>query len=287
MDINSVFELNNGVRMPVLGLGVFRAPMGETTRSAVRTALEYGYRLVDTARIYCNEKSVGRGIRDSGIRREDIFVTTKLWRTNWQEPRRGLEESLERLGLDYVDLYLLHWPFKGYEQAYLELEKLQKEGLCRAIGVSNFKLHHLKSLKEAGATVRPAVNQIECHPYNQEQEMLDYCNKKGIVITAYSPLGGQGHEIIFDPRIASLSSYYKVTPAQLILRWHLQRGIAVIPKSVHQERILENSRLFSFQISEDDMAALASLNKDEKRAFDPDLIDSRPESSYPPIVQED
>ena len=135
LNINSCVELNNGVKMPYLGLGVFRSPAGEVTRSAVRTALENGYRMVDTARIYCNERSVGRGLQDSALPREQYFVTTKLWKSDWSNPRQGLEQSLERLQLDYVDLYLLHWPFKGFAQAYLELEKLQQEGLCRAIGV--------------------------------------------------------------------------------------------------------------------------------------------------------
>lgn len=286
MDIKSFVELNNGVKMPMLGLGVFRAPAGEETRSAVRTALEYGYRMVDTARIYCNEKSVGRGIKDSLVPRDQVFVTTKLWKSDFEDPRRGLTESLKRLGLDYVDLYLLHWPFKGYEQAYLVLEQLQKEGLCRAIGVSNFKIHHIESLFKSGATVMPQVNQVETHPQNSEDELLNYCRQHNIVVEAYSPLGGEGNSLIGDPRIQSLANYLKVTPAQVLLRWNMQRGVVVIPKSVHPERILENSQLFSFELNQDDMDAIDSMNANLRRAFDSDRIDQRPEASFPKIIEE-
>lgn len=287
MDINSCVELNNGVRMPYLGLGVFRSPAGEVTRSAVRTALEYGYRMIDTARIYCNEKSVGRGIKDAHKDRDQVFVTTKLWKSDWQNPRQGLLQSLERLQLDYIDLYLLHWPFKGFEQAYLELEKLQQEGLCRAIGVSNFKIHHLQALEQAGAKIVPQVNQVECHPQNDESELLNYCRQHGIVLEAYSPLGGEGQLLVSDPRIQSIAEYLKVTPAQVLLRWNLQRGVVVIPKSVHPERILVNSKLFDFELSQADMEAISSMNANMRRAFDSDRIDQRPESTFPRIVEED
>lgn len=287
LKLDSCFDLNDGNRIPVLGLGVFRTPSGEITRNAVRTALEYGYRHIDTARVYCNEKSVGRAIKDTMIPREQIFITTKLWKSDWENPREGLMKSLERLQTDYIDLYLLHWPFKGFEKAYLELEKLKAEGLIKSIGVSNFKIHHLKELKNAGATICPAVNQVECHPANSESELLEYCTKKGIVLTAYSPLGGQGRTLVNDPRIIGLADYYKVTPAQLILRWNLQRGVVVIPKSVHPERILENSGLFNFEISKDDQDSIDSINTNEKRAFDSDRIDFRPQESFPVLTEEE
>lgn len=287
MDINSCVELNNGVKMPYLGLGVFRAPAGEITRSSVRTALEYGYRMVDTASVYCNEKSVGRGIKDSQVTREQIFVTTKLWKSDWDNPRQGLLDSLQRLQLDYVDLYLLHWPFKGFAQAYLELEKLQQEGLCRAIGVSNFKIHHLQELEQAGCTVTPQVNQVECHPQNDEAELLNYCRQHNIVVEAYSPLGGEGHSLVGDPRIQSIANYYKVTPAQVLLRWNIQRGVVVIPKSVHIERIKINSQLFDFELSQDDMDSISSINTNMRRAFDSDHIDQRPDSTFPKLEEED
>lgn len=287
MDINSVIELNNGVRMPLLGLGVFRCPMGEQTRAAVRTAIEYGYRMIDTARIYCNEKSVGRGIRDTSLSREDIFVTTKLWRTDFDNPRRGLEQSLERLGMDYVDLYLLHWPFDGYQKAYLELEKLLDEGLCRAIGVSNFTIKHLEELKKAGAKVIPQVNQTECHPQNIESELLAYCRRTGTAFEAYSPLGGEGNSLISDPRLASIADYYKVTPAQIMLRWNMQRGVIVIPKSVRAERIKQNSDLYGFELTPDDMDSIEDINANLRRAYDPDRINMRPQATFPKIVEED
>ena len=165
--------------------------------------------------------------------------------------------------------------------------RLKAEGLVKSIGVSNFKIHHLKELKASGATVRPAVNQVECHPANSENELLEYCTKKDIVLTAYSPLGGQGRTLVNDPRIIGLASYYKVTPAQLILRWNLQSGVVVIPKSVHPERILENSKLFNFEISKDDQDAIDSINTNERRAFDSDRIDLRPKESFPVLIEEE
>ena len=286
MDSKTWVELNNGVKMPLLGLGVFRSQAGEETRSAVRTALEYGYRMIDTARIYCNERSVGRGLKDSMVPRSEIFVTTKLWKDDFGDARRGLEQSLERLGLDYVDLFLLHWPFKGFEQAYLVLEQLQQEGLCRAIGVSNFKPHHIEELRAAGATVMPQVNQVECHPHNSADELLNFCRQRNIVVEAYSPLGGEGRTLISDPRITSLADYLKVTPAQVILRWNIQRGVVVIPKSIHTERIKENSHVFEFELSQDDMDTISSINANLRRAYDSDRIDQRPASTFPKIVEE-
>lgn len=286
MDTKTWVELNNGVKMPLLGLGVFRASAGEVARSAVRTALEYGYKMIDTARIYCNERSVGRGIKDSVVPREQVFVTTKLWKDDFNDPRRGLEQSLERLDMDYVDLFLLHWPFKGFAQAYLVLEQLQKEGLCRAIGVSNFKPHHIEELFAAGAMVMPQVNQVECHPQNSEDELLNFCRQRNIVVEAYSPLGGEGQTLMSDPRIVSLAEYLKVTPAQVILRWNIQRGVVVIPKSVHAERIKENSHVFEFELSQDEMDAISSINTNLRRAYDSDRIDQRPASTFPKIVEE-
>lgn len=286
LTIDSTVTLNNGVKMPLLGLGLFHTSSGEVARQAVRCALEYGYRMLDTARVYCNEKSVGRGIADSGIAREQIFVTTKLWQSDWDDPRRGLEGSLERLGLEYIDLFLLHWPFKGFEKAYLELEKLQKEGLCRAIGVSNFRIHHLKALEEAGATVVPQVNQMEIHPVNTEEELCTYCRKKGIVMEAYSPLGGEGRLLIDDPRLIGICNYYKITPSQAILRWDIQRGIVVIPKSVHPERILLNSKLYDFDLSLQDLEIISDMNSNERRNYDPDKIDNRPRELTPKLIDE-
>ena len=243
--------LNTGVKMPLEGFGVFQIPDPEQCERVVYDAIKTGYRLLDTAAAYRNERAVGEGIRESGLPRGEVFVTTKLWRSDWDNPRRGLEESLKRLDLDYVDLYLLHWPFKGFEKAWRVLEELQQEGLTRNIGVSNFKIHHLKELKASGATVRPQINQVECHPANAENELLKYCTERGIVLTAYSPLGGMGRTLTDDPRLTSLASYYHVTPAQLILRWNLQRGVAVIPKSVRPERIEENFHIWDFALTDE------------------------------------
>ncbi len=283
--IRAVCRLNNGVEMPYLGLGVFRTPSGEVTQQAVKNALECGYRHIDTARAYCNEKSVGRAIKASGLKREEIFVTTILWRFDFENPRRGLVQSLERLGLDYLDLYLLHWPFAHYVEAYAEVLKLQQEGLCRAVGVSNFKIHHLEDLKQAGLPA-PQVNQVECHPENAENELLSWCNKEGIVLEAYSPLGGQGHTLMENPVICGIAARHQVLPVQVILRWNLQRGVIVIPKSVKAERIKDNAGLFNFSLSDADMAAINALNQDLRRAYDSDLIQVRPESDYPLLVEE-
>jgi len=184
LSLKSTINLNNDVKMPLLGLRVYKMKGGEETYKTVRDALDVGYRLIDTARIYCNEKAVGKAVRDSGIPRNEIFITTKLWVTDFDNPRQALLDSLKRLGLDYVDLYLIHWPVKGYETAYLELEKLQQESLCRAVGVSNFKIHHIESLFEHGATVVPQVNQTEIHPLNTEEELMGWCRRKKIAVEA-------------------------------------------------------------------------------------------------------
>ncbi len=276
LSIKSCFQLNNGVMMPVLGLGVFKSPSGDITREAVKTALSIGYRMIDTARAYGNERSVGEGIAQSGIPREEIFVTTKLWKTDFADPRKGLTDSLKRLKLDYVDLFLLHWPFKGFGETWIKLEQLQKEGLCRAIGVSNFRIHHLEELKKGGISVIPQVNQMEIHPVNTEEDLCNYCRRNHIQMEAYSPLGGEGRLLVDDPRLVGMREYYKRTPAQIILRWNLQRGIVVIPKSVHEERIRENAGLFDFDLSQGDLATISDMNANDRRNYDPDAIDKRP-----------
>lgn len=286
LSLKSTINLNNDVKMPLLGLRVYKMKGGAETYKTVRDALDVGYRLIDTARIYCNEKAVGKAVRDSGIPRNDIFITTKLWVTDFDNPRQALLDSLKRLVLDYVDLYLIHWPVKGYETAYLELEKLQHEGLCRAIGVSNFKIHHIESLFEHGATVVPQVNQTEIHPLNTEEELMGWCRRKKIAVEAYSPLGSEGRLILDDPRLICMRDYYKAAPSQILLRWCIQRGIVAIPKANTKEKLIQNSELYNFDISNSDLETISDMNCNDRRNYDPDKIDDRPKVMYPKIVEE-
>lgn len=268
-------KLNNGVSIPQLGFGVFRAADGDETENAVRWALEAGCRHIDTAKIYGNEASVGRAMRASGVRREEIFLTTKLWTTDVREgrTRAAFEESLAALGTDYVDLYLIHWPAEGFIQAWAEMEALYREGRIRAIGVSNFHRQHLEALARA-ADVRPAVNQIESHPYLTNQPLIDSCIAQGIAVEAWSPLGGslKKADILHDPTILALAQKYGRSAAQITLRWHLQRGVIVIPKSVHRERIASNLAVFDFALCEEDMAAISALNRNLRVGSDPDCF---------------
>lgn len=266
-------QLNNGISIPQLGFGVFRAADGAETESAVRWALEAGYRHIDTAKIYGNEASVGRAIRASGLPREEIFLTTKLWTEDVRagRTREAFEESLAALGTDYVDLYLIHWPAKGFAAAWAEMEKLYAEGRVRAIGVSNFHQHHLDELAQT-AKVKPAVDQIESHPYLTNQPLIDDCRARGIDVEVWSPLGGSlgKANILQDETILALAQKYGKSPAQIAIRWHLQRGVVVMPKSVHQERIAANFNVFDFALSGEDMAAISALNRDLRVGSDPD-----------------
>ena len=270
----SYVQLNNGVRIPQLGLGVFQNPDGEQTRNAVRWALEAGYRHIDTAKIYGNEESVGQGIRESGVARDEIFLTTKLWNEDIRQGRAkaAFEESLKALGTDYVDLYLIHWPADSYEQAWADLEELYAQGRIRAIGVSNFHRHHLERLEQS-AKVVPAVNQIESHPYLSNQELIDHCHGKGIAVQVWSPLGGTGGNLMEDGVLRTLAEKYGKTPAQIILRWDIQRNVIVIPKSTHQDRIISNREIFDFELSLEDMAAISALNRNQRVGADPDHFD--------------
>lgn len=265
--------LNNGVKIPQIGLGVFRTPDGADTANAVKWAIEAGYRHIDTAKVYGNEKSVGEGIRMSGVDRRDIFVTTKLWNEDIRQGRtkEAFLQTLEDMGLDYIDLYLIHWPANGYEKAWADMEDLYKAGKIKAIGVSNFNVHHLETLSE-NWTVVPAVNQIEIHPYYANIENVEYAKKNGIAIEAYSPLGGNGAGTLENEVIIALADKYGKTPAQIVLRWELQRGIIVLPKSTHQERIISNFEVFDFELSEGDMNAINELNKNEKHGSDPETF---------------
>ncbi|MDQ0362751.1 aldo/keto reductase [Breznakia pachnodae] len=259
--------MNDGKEIPTIALGVWRS--GDDTKNAVLTALEAGYRHIDTASVYKNEEAVGEAIKESGIPREEIFVTTKLWNEDIQsgEVKKALEESLKKLGLDYVDLYLIHWPIEGYKEAYLEMEKLQSEGLIRSIGVSNFKVHHMKALLEV-ANVKPAVNQMEFSPLMQDNDILNYCNDNHIVLEAWSPLGSGS--CLSIPEIQDLATKYSKSTAQIILRWLYQKGIVILPKSVHKNRILENKAIFDFTLTIDDISIMDGLNQDKRVGPDPD-----------------
>jgi methylglyoxal/glyoxal reductase len=265
--------LHNGVKMPWLGLGVWKAKAGEEVEQAVRWALEAGYRSIDTAAIYRNEEGVGKALKESGVSREDVFVTTKVWNADqgYETTLKAFEESRRRLGLEFIDLYLIHWPVKGkYKETWKALEKLYKDGYVRAIGVSNFQVHHLQDVM-ADTEIKPMVNQVEFHPYLTQKELLAFCREHQIQLEAWSPLM-QG-EVVNVPLIRELAEKYGKTPAQIVLRWDLQHGVVTIPKSVKKERILENAAVFDFELSAEDMAKLDALNRNHRFGPDPDNFD--------------
>jgi diketogulonate reductase-like aldo/keto reductase len=262
-------QLNTGAKIPQLGLGVWQIPRGEPTRAAVRHALELGYRHVDTARVYGNESEVGAAIRDSGVPREEVFVTTKLWNDDQGADRalRAFEGSLKRLQLDYVDLFLLHWPVAGKRlESWRVLESLHDDGRARAIGVSNFLPNHLDELL-AAARIVPAVDQIEVSPFLQQRETRAVCARHGIVVEAYSPLT-HGHRLD-HPRLCEIAGKVKRTPAQVLLRWAVQHAMVVLPKSAHRERIAENGAIFDFQLDAEAMAALDGCEEGLVTGWDP------------------
>ncbi|MCG7320094.1 aldo/keto reductase [Brevibacillus laterosporus] len=264
--------LANGVVKPWLGLGVYKADDGAEVEQAIRMALEAGYRSIDTAAIYENEAGVGKAIRDSKIPREEIFVTTKVWNTEqgYESTLQAFDTSLQKLGLDYIDLYLVHWPVPGkYRGTWRALETLYKKGLVRSIGVSNFHIHHLEDLLSV-CEVKPMLNQIEMHPYLIQKELRQYCEQHGIYVEAWRPLMRGNLEV---PLLQEMAERYQKTPAQIVLRWDLQHKVLVIPKSVRKERIIENAGLFDFELTDEDMAMLDSLNRDQRFGPDPDHFD--------------
>lgn len=269
--IDSTVELLNGVHMPRLGLGVWRAEEGTETYDAVAAALQIGYRSIDTASLYGNESSVGQAIRDSGIPRGDIFVTTKVWNDEqgYDSTKEAFARSLDRLSMDYVDLYLVHWPIAGkYKETYRALEDLYEEGLVRSIGVSNFLIHHLEDLM-GDCRIKPMVNQVELHPLLTNKKLHMFCRKEGIQIESWRPLM-QGRLDI--PLLQELASANGKTAAQIVIRWHLQNGIVTIPKSIQRERIEENADVFDFELSPEDMVRIDELNENHRFGADPDNI---------------
>lgn len=268
-----IWKLNNGVDIPSVGYGVFKVKEGDEVYASVLEALKAGYRLIDTAAIYGNEEGVGRALKDSGIPREEIFLTTKLWNTDqgYDKALKAFEVSLEKLGTDYVDLYLVHWPGKDkYVESYQALEKLFQEKRVRAIGVCNFHIHHLEKLL-AETKIIPAINQIELHPLMNQKAIRDFCRERGIQVEAWGPLM-QGKEDLAAPVIVELSEKYAKSPAQIILRWHFQNGVIAIPKSVTPSRIKENISLFDFVLSEEDMAKIDAMNIDKRLSSNPDTM---------------
>ena len=271
-------RLNNGVEIPQLGFGVYQVPP-EDTADAVATALEIGYRHIDTAEMYGNEKGVGEAVERSGLDRGEVFVTSKL--NNGFHRRddalRAFDQSLGDLGFEYLDLFLVHWPLPGIDVDYVEtwkaMEEIYASGRCRAIGVSNFQAHHLRRLFSQ-AQVRPAVNQIEVHPYLTQEELRAFDADHEIVTEAWSPIA-QG-KVLDDPVVLRVAERYSRTPAQVVLRWHVQRGDVVFPKSVNRERMQQNFELFDFDLDGDAMGDLSALDRGERTGPDPDTFNYIP-----------
>ncbi|QGK71715.1 aldo/keto reductase [Allosaccharopolyspora coralli] len=266
--------LNTGNTIPQLGFGVFQIPADEVVEP-VKTALEAGYRSIDTAAVYGNEEGVGKAIAESGLARDDLFVTTKLWndRHNYDEALRAFDESLDKLGLDYVDLYLIHWPYPGqdlYVDAWKALQKLHSDGRAKNIGVSNFQIHHLRRLFEETDVV-PAVNQVELHPNLPQGDLRAFHAEHDITTEAWSPLG-QGKGLLDDETLRALADKYGKSPAQIVLRWHLQLGNVVIPKSATPARVRENFEVFDFELADDDMAAVTALDTGTRVGPNPDEL---------------
>lgn len=270
ISITDCAVLNNGVKMPWLGLGVFKVEDGGLVSEVVKTGVRAGYRSIDTAMVYRNETGVGEGIRDCGVPREELFITSKVWNADqgYESTLRAYEESLERLGLDHLDLYLVHWPVKGkYVDTWRALVELYKRGAVRAIGVSNFQIHHLEDvIRDSG--VVPMVNQIEYHPHLSQKPLLAFCKQHGVQPEAWGPLA-QGR-LTDHPALADIGAKYGKTPSQVMLRWDLQNGVVTIPKSIREERLKENAAIFDFVLSEGDMAAIDALNMDQRYGPDPD-----------------
>ncbi len=269
MDIASTVKLSNGVEMPRLGLGVWQAKSGAEVRSALRWALEAGYRHVDTARIYGNERDVGAVLREGIVSREEVFVTTKLWSGDqgYESTKQAFAASLRDLGLDHVDLYLMHWPVEGKRlESWRAMEELLATGEARAIGVSNFLERHLDELLETAAVV-PAVNQVEFSPFLYQCALLEHCRERGIQLEAYSPLT-RGRRLD-DPTLVAVSARHGKSTAQVLIRWALQHDLVVIPKSVSRKRVRANADVFGFELGANDMAALDALDEGRHFAWDP------------------
>ncbi|GIP51307.1 aldo/keto reductase [Paenibacillus vini] len=275
--LQDTVTLHNGVKMPGLGLGVFKVEEGPELIQAVKAAVKHGYRSIDTAAVYQNEGSVGEAIaelfKESTVAREDLFVTSKVWNADlgYESALAAYETSLNKLGLDYLDLYLIHWPVKGkYKEAWRALETLYRDGRVKAIGVSNFQVHHLEDLMK-DAEIKPMINQVEFHPRLTQKEVRAFCQEHGIQMEAWSPLM-QG-ELLNNEVLKGIAEKHGKSVAQIILRWDVQHGVVTIPKSTKEQRIIENAALFDFELTEDDMNQIDGLNEDRRVGPDPDNFD--------------
>jgi len=271
MNISSKVKLNNGVEMPWLGLGVFQASEGGEVENAVKSALDIGYRSIDTAALYGNERGVGTAVKESSIGREDIFITSKVWNSDqgYRSTLKAFEESLDKLQTNYLDLYLIHWPMSKSAETWKAMEELYEKGKIKAIGVSNFLIPHLEEFLP-GCKVPPAVNQVEFHPELAQQELLDYCNSKNIRLEAWSPIiKGKVNDL---PVLQALAAKYGKNPVQVTLRWEIQKGVVTIPKSANPERIAANADIFDFEISDEDMAKIDRLDKHNRIGPDPNNV---------------
>lgn len=282
-NINSTMNLNNGVKIPCVGYGTFRTP-ADVAEQAVADAIKVGYRHIDTAAVYGNEEAVGKGIKDSGIDRQDLFVTSKLWndQRGYESTKQAFQATLDRLQMDYLDLYLIHWPanekqFGGQAkeinaETWRAMEELYQAGKIRAIGLSNFMPHHIVDLMKT-AKVAPAVDQIEVHPGWPHTEEVKYLQAHNILVEAWAPLGGQGAKVMTNPTMLQLADKYGKTPAQISLRWVLQQGILPLPKSVHEDRMIQNQDIFDFELSDEDMRKISLLPNLGGQCADPDTVD--------------
>nr|WP_106782738.1 aldo/keto reductase [Lysinibacillus timonensis] len=269
--------LHNGVKMPWFGIGVFKVEEGPELVNAVKFAIKHGYRSIDTAAIYANEEGVGQaireGIQEANISREDLFVTSKVWNSDlgYESTLAAYETSLKKLGLDYLDLYLIHWPVEGkYRDAWRALETLYKEGKVKAIGVSNFQIHHLEDLMK-DAEIKPMINQVEYHPRLTQKELQGFCQEHDIQLEAWSPLM-QG-QLLDNPVLQEIANKHNKTVAQVIIRWDLQNGVVTIPKSTKEHRIVENSDVFDFELTTEEMQQINELNQNLRVGPDPDNFD--------------
>ncbi|MDN4075002.1 aldo/keto reductase [Fictibacillus terranigra] len=269
--------LHNGVKMPWFGLGVFKVEDGPELVNAVKSAIKHGYRSIDTAAIYENEEGVGTGIKEglaqTDLKREDLFITSKVWNTDlgYESTLAAYEESLRKLGLEYLDLYLIHWPVEGkYKDAWRALETLYQEGRVKAIGVSNFQIHHLEELMK-DAEIKPMVNQVEYHPRLNQKALQEFCKTQDIQLEAWSPLM-QG-QLLDHPVLKEIADRHNKSVAQIILRWDLQNGVVTIPKSTKEHRIIENSQVFNFELSDSEMTQIDQLNQNLRVGPDPDNFD--------------